>query len=93
MLQTFFTRRALKEKLGTQKQFHGSFKVTPRALQGHLSTWALEGHLETWGLGHSRQMGTWSLGALEGTLAFRHLSTWALRHSGTHALGQSRHFN
>ena len=43
MLLTLSTQKALKADLGTQKALQGNFKVTPRALQGHLSTPALEG--------------------------------------------------
>ena len=83
MLQTFFTQRALKCKLGTKGTPQGHSKVTPRTLQGHSKdtlsslqgnskgTWVLEEHLGSLALEHLRHSGTL---ALE-----EHLSTWALR--------------
>ena len=83
ILETFFTWRALKGKLGTQ-----------RALQKHsrqLGTqgnWALEysSFCSTWqwmAPGHS---GTWSTQILEHSGTQR-----ALRHAGTESLGNLRH--
>ena len=73
MLQTFLTRRALKEKLDTQ-----------RALQGHLGqsgtkgTWRVLMHLDTqgtWTLDHSGTCTSALVGHL-GTQALDHLDTW-----------------
>ena len=57
MLQTFFSRRAPKGKLGTQ-----------RALKWYLGTWALE-YLKA--LGKSRLLGPWALRHSKGTLFSR----------------------
>ena len=83
MLQTFFTQRALKGKLGTL-----------RAIQGHCK--ALEGHSKgTWALAHSRHLGTWALEDFsysDTQKALRHWGThdtWAHGNSGTWALGHS----
>ena len=43
MLRTFFTRRALKGKLGTQRALQGHSKSTRRVTE-HSGTLALEGH-------------------------------------------------
>ena len=71
MLQTFFTQRALKGKLGTRNwALEGHFKVLPRAHKGHLDTRALERHLGT--------------RALEGHLGTRELKAfWDLATGGT----------
>ena len=46
MLRTFFTRRALKGKLDTQRALQGHSKSTRRVTE-HSGTPALEGHLGT----------------------------------------------
>ena len=72
MLQTFFTQRALKCKLGTKRTPQGHSKDTLRSLQGNSKgTWVLEEHLGSLALEHLRHSGTL---ALE-----EHLSTWVLR--------------
>ena len=78
MLQTFFTRKALKGHLheghtkGTWalKTFGHSSTWGTRAEEGHLDTEAVKalGYSDTWGLGHSKC--TWAL---------RHLRTWDIR--------------
>ena len=92
MLQTFFTRRALKRNLSTQRNTWRAPKrhlSTRRSLQGHTkghskSTCALKalGNSSIWGIlalkGHLGTQGSWALG---------HSDTW---HSGTRrALGYS----
>lgn len=76
--KTFLTRRALKEKLDTQRE-----------LQGHLGTLALKapGHLGTLrALMHLGTQSTW-------TLDHSGTCTWALvGHLGIQALGHLRHF-
>ena len=86
MLQTFFTQRALKGKLGTPRAIQGHCKGTRRTLERHLGTRAL---------GHSRHLGTWALEDFsysDTQKALRHWGThdtWALGNSGTWVLGHS----
>ena len=54
MLQTFFTQRALKRKLGTQRSLQGHSKVTPRALEGNSGTRMGLEHSGTKALRHLR---------------------------------------
>ena len=105
MLQIYFSRRALKWKLDTQKALQGSFKVTPRVPQAHLRTPGLEGRLGTRIIKAPGHLGTWALEGRLGTRVLeanrnskgtwvlahlRHMGTWALRHSkGTWAMRPS----
>ena len=77
MLQTFFTRRALK----------GHSWVTQRALNHSIGTLrAFQAHLDTQG---DRDSSTWGIWALKGYLSSRALN--ALGHLGTRALEAVRH--
>ena len=81
MLQTFFTRRALKGNLGTQMALEGNLATHgTRSIEHSKGSWALEGQSST-----------------QGTSAFWHSSTSGTRRAlkrwgfkGTRALSHSK---
>ena len=77
MLQTFFTQRALKGKLGTLRAIQGHCKGTRRALERHLGTRALKDFSYSDTQKALRHWGT------HDTWAHGNSGTWALGHSGT----------
>ena len=73
MLWTFFTRRVLKGKLGTQRALQGHSNSTRRVTE-HSGTPALEGHLgteELKELGYSRTRSAFKHSGNQGSLLSR----------------------
>ena len=75
MLQTFFrakrTHREIVYSKGTTRVLRGHFRVTPRALQGHLGTLVLEGNLGILALKALGHLSTCGTRALKGHLGIQ----------------------